>query len=461
MRRFHLILLAIALCGLGLRIGAVTGENARFSPTGYDDGVYYSASALLLRGVLPYRDFVFVHPPALLYVLAATSWMPDPAIGFAAARVLAGLAGAASIVLLGLIVARASTPAGGLVAALLYAVYPDAVVAERSPYLEPFLNLFCLLSAWLWLSRRDDGSVRRPFVAGVAAGLACAVKLWAGVWVIAAVLAVGRRHFRDALLFVAGGAAAGILALAPLALPAPRAFFEQTLRFQLSRPPDGVMEVAGRLRDIAGSGHRAATALALIALVLIVVRRQLAPAQRFFAIAMLLTVAGFLASSSYWNHYNSHLAASQCAMAGLGAAMLVGFLPRRRGLATAVLMVVAIAVDYGTIRGMARGMRGRSPELMTAAHVIEQNVPKGARFFAFDPSWSLITSRLPDCCDGAPPVVDSYGLMLLNAVQGGRTFPDTGQAFRGGAPQPEMRARLGASEFVLLGGRGQWQLDEP
>jgi len=461
LRRYHLILAGIALLGVALRIGAVLGGTALLSPTGYDDGVYYSASALLLRGVLPYGDFVFVHPPALLYVLATTSWLPDPAMGFAAARVLAGMVGGASIVLLGLIVARASTPAGGLVAALLYAVYPDAVIAERSPYLEPVLNLFCLIASWLWLSRDDGGKVRRPFVAGVMAGLACAVKFWAGVWVIAAVLAVGRRHWRDALRFVAGGAVAGIVALAPLALPAPRAFIEQTLRFQVSRPPDGVMEMSGRLRDIAMQGHRPATALALAALMLFVVRRRLTAAQRFFTIAMLLTVAGFLASSSYWNHYNSHLAASQCAVAGLGAAALVNFVPRRRGIAVAVLLIAIIAIEYPAVRGLARGMRDQSPELLTAAHVVREHVPRTARFFAFDPTWSLISGRLPDCCDGAPPVVDSYGLMLLNAVQSGAKFSDTGQAFRSGAVQAEVRARLAASQFVLLGGRGHWQLDEP
>ncbi|MEO8382954.1 MAG: hypothetical protein ABI779_25075 [Acidobacteriota bacterium] len=62
------VILAIAVGGLVLRLVsllAVGGPLA--SPSSYDDGVYYSASALLFRGVLPYRDFVFVHPPGLLY----------------------------------------------------------------------------------------------------------------------------------------------------------------------------------------------------------------------------------------------------------------------------------------------------------------------------------------------------------------------------------------------------------
>jgi Dolichyl-phosphate-mannose-protein mannosyltransferase len=448
LRRFHWILLIVAAFGLYLRLGAIAGELALTSTTGYDDGVYFSASALLVRGTLPYRDFVFVHPPAILYALAPVSWLPDPRDGFAAARVLASVIGAANIFLIGAIVARASNPAGGVIAALLYAGYPDAVVAERSPYLEPFLNFACLLSAWLWLR-----PARKPVAAGIAAGLACAVKFWAGVWVIAAVIAAGRKRMRDALLFVAGGAAAGLAALGPLALAAPRNFVEQTLRFQLSRPPDGVMELSARLRDMADSGHRAATLFALVALVVILVKRGITPAQRFFTIAMLLTVAGFLASSSYWNHYNSHLAASQCAVAGLGAAMLL----RDRRWAAVAAVIVVLAIDFKTLRAMSKDLRAPSGELMAVAQTVPQLVPKDASFFAFDPTWSLVSGRLPD----APPLVDSYGAMLLTAVTHGQRYPDTGAAFRGGVPQPAIRTRLDRSDFVLLGWRGHWQLDEP
>ena len=35
-------------------------------PMDYDEGVYSSAAPLLLRGDLPYRDFIFVHPPGSL-----------------------------------------------------------------------------------------------------------------------------------------------------------------------------------------------------------------------------------------------------------------------------------------------------------------------------------------------------------------------------------------------------------
>ena len=49
--------------------------------------------------------------------------------------------------------------------------------------------------------------------------------------------------------------------------------------------------------------------------------------------------------------------------------------------------------------------------------------------FAFDPSWTLVAGRLPAHGDGAPVIVDSYGAMLLSAVQDGAHVGDAATAF--------------------------------
>ena len=463
-RRFLAALILIALAGLTMRISAVNSRTmALSSPTGYDDGVYFSASASLLRGVLPYRDFVFVHPPGILYAVAPVSWIPDPRTAFAAARMLSALVGGANIFLVGVVVARASGPIGGLVAALLYAGYPDAVVAERSVYLEPMLNLGCLLSAAFWLRRRADSPAPRPIFAGIAAGLACAVKFWGGIWVVAALASAGRGQLRNAARFIGAAAVTGFLALAPLALPAPSAFVEQTLRFQVSRPPDGVSEKKDRLRDIADSGHRAATVLAIAGLLIVtakLVRRSGVTApERFFTVSLLLTVAAFLASSSYWSSYNANLAASQCAVAGLAAGTLVNAARRYRAVAAIAVFALILTLDLKVWRAMKRDVQAQSGELVTVAHTVPSIVPRDASFFSFDPTWSVVSGRLPEWHGDAPPIVDSYGAMLLAPVRTGRRFRDTNTAFHAGVRQPEVRARLEASRFVLLGGRGLWQLD--
>src|SRR5262245_22812741 len=120
-----------------LRAGGPLGMNVD-----YDEGVYFSASALLFRGVLPYRDFVFVHPPGLLYALGITSSVTS-VIGvtpaFAAARVVACAFGAANVALAGKLAQRWGGPFAGFLAAAFYATYPEVVVVERGPYLEPVL----------------------------------------------------------------------------------------------------------------------------------------------------------------------------------------------------------------------------------------------------------------------------------------------------------------------------------
>jgi hypothetical protein len=439
-------LLAIAIGGLALRLLSLFGPGGPLaSPVGYDDGVYFSASALLVRGVLPYRDFVFVHPPGVTYFFALTSWWPEPAQGFAAARVLASVIGAINVFLAGFLVLRSAGPAGAIVAAFLYAVYPDAVIAERSPYLEPVLNFFCLLSAHCWLRERQ-----RPFTAGVLVAAACAVKFWGGIWVLASLATA--RSWRDARRFLGGAIGAGFMLVAPLALTSLRGFVEQTLLFQVKRPVDGILEKSVRLREILLGGHVVATVLAAIAIVALL--RWRTREQRYFTIAVLITVAGFVASSSYWNHYNSHLAASQCVLAGLAAAMLA-----RIHRFAAVPMLLAVAIfQWQPLGHLWRGSRDRAGDMIASRAAILKTVPAGESVFAFDPAWSLAGNRLPPHGDGAPVVVDSYGAMLLQSVKSGKRFRDTGAALQSGVEQRDVRARLEHSRFAILGWRGNWQL---
>jgi hypothetical protein len=54
----------IAVAAWVLRFEPLTRGAAAFGyPIDYDEGVYFSASALFFQGHWPYRDFAFVHPP--------------------------------------------------------------------------------------------------------------------------------------------------------------------------------------------------------------------------------------------------------------------------------------------------------------------------------------------------------------------------------------------------------------
>lgn len=326
---------AFAVGGLVLRVFPLLRASGPLGvPIDYDEGVYFSSAALMVRGVLPYRDFVFVHPPGLLYLLGLLSSLGgDLAVGFEVSRFLAALVGAANVALVGAVVLRRSW-FGGLVAAALYATYPEVVTVERGPFLEPVLNLACLAMALAWLSPRGKGS-RAALVAGVLCGVALAVKVWGGVWLVAALLSLpaGRRA-AEALQVLAGAAAGALLLVAPPALVAPGAFLEQTLLFHARRPPDGDVERLARLQAMLGWPHLAAAALSLVAVAAVGagLRRGAPRASRdaqFFAVVAAVTLGGFLASSAYWSQYNAHLAPSQCALAGFGAACVAQWAARR------------------------------------------------------------------------------------------------------------------------------------
>ncbi|HZI02713.1 MAG TPA: hypothetical protein VEZ71_01760, partial [Archangium sp.] len=154
-RRWWWVLAVMAVGAWVLRVLPFFNRHGAFGyPVDYDEGVYFTASALLFQGVLPYRDFIFVHPPGSLLLWSpaaalASGW--DAATCFVLARWLAAGVGALNVFLVGRLALRAWGPGAGVVAALVYATYPELVGVERGPFLEPVLNLACLAMANVWL----------------------------------------------------------------------------------------------------------------------------------------------------------------------------------------------------------------------------------------------------------------------------------------------------------------------
>ena len=70
-RPLWLVMVAVAVVALGVRaVMVANGGDPGRHRRGYDQGVYYSASEAVAWGVLPYRDFLFLHPPGILVTLA-------------------------------------------------------------------------------------------------------------------------------------------------------------------------------------------------------------------------------------------------------------------------------------------------------------------------------------------------------------------------------------------------------
>ena len=196
------IALATAL-GFGLRAFQLSRPGYLTGFTQYDDGVYIGNALRLVNGVIPYRDFAMVQPPGsmLLMVPAAVLGKAFGSVwALSAARALTVAADTANVALVGLLVRHRGPLAAG-VASGGYAVYPAALNASQSLFLEPWLNLFCLLGALLLFDgdqlagqrargvhgvhrvHSQDGRAgsHRPLWAGVCFGFAAAVKIWAVV----------------------------------------------------------------------------------------------------------------------------------------------------------------------------------------------------------------------------------------------------------------------------------------
>lgn len=135
-------LLAVAV---RLRLMGVTGLTGY---GGYDDGVYYAASADLLHGLIPYRDVLLLHPPGIMLVLAPFLWLGEhtsDTVGFVTARVVFMVLGGLIAALIALFLSRwGAIPAwtGGLT----YAVLFPAAYSERTTQLEPIGSLAMVLA---------------------------------------------------------------------------------------------------------------------------------------------------------------------------------------------------------------------------------------------------------------------------------------------------------------------------
>jgi hypothetical protein len=340
------------------------------------------------------------------------------------------------------------------------------VTVERGAFLEPVLNLACLAMALVWLTPRDKDS-RTAVLAGLLGGAACAVKVLGGIWLFAAIASAPRHRMRSMVpTFVAASAASWLLLVAPLALLSPRRFLEQAFLLHVWRPPDGVILPAERLSEIVYNGHVLASILALAGLGWMAVSAarsgvgSLGREQRFFAVAALLTVASFFASSTYWKQYNSYLAASECVLAGICAGAIVRRFEAKvpkPAFPIVVAILTLLAVRPSVRQVLAVSYPGDS-ELLAVGRTIRERVPATASVFTFDPRFSLAGGRLPPHSDRAPVIADPYGSMLLAAVRGGARFRNSEEAWQSLASQSDVYARLEASSFAVVGSRGDWQL---
>jgi 4-amino-4-deoxy-L-arabinose transferase-like glycosyltransferase len=214
--------LLVALWALSLRILFALLTSNTYDP---DEFVILVLSRDWTSKVVPYRDFMFFHPPGMLLLFRAlgpltTWWWPS-------ARVFVLLVDTATAVMvwkLGtLLYGRRTAVAAGL----LYGASPLALICAVRIEQDPIITALGVGGLLLLLTTRTHaGSV----LAGVCLGLAVCVKYPAALFLPVYVLAAPRRS----LLAGLAAAAVALVAVIPF-VPELHAFFQQTVTWQVVR----------------------------------------------------------------------------------------------------------------------------------------------------------------------------------------------------------------------------------
>ena len=375
---------AVGVRGYLLRFAQLTGEGT------YDDAVHFSGAVALVLGKLPYRDFLFLHPPTILLALspfAELAQVTSDSFGFALARIAWMLLGAFSAAG----VARLLRPLGrlsSLVGGLAYALYFPAAYSESTTMLEGLANAF-LVAALLLVARGRAPS--RLVWAGLFLGLIPTVKIW-GVVLVAAVLgwvAVtrGMRSFALALLAAATSAAATIL---PFLLAGPSSMWRMVVAAQLGRPEMVSATTEDRLWSmlgLLGSSPSSSLSYALAGLALAVaaasVWRNRSFALAWLGVALFVPAAAMLLlTPSFYQHYPAVIAVPLALMAGAAVAVRPGAGDRTRWWGAVVMLPLilvwgaALGVhDYTSYTGRDLQFTALRPAVIAAKGCVASDDP--------------------------------------------------------------------------------------
>jgi Glycosyltransferase family 87 len=457
-----LIITVATVLALVLRIYRLTHPGL-LVVSQYDDGAYFGSAVRLVHGALPYRDFVLVQPPGITLLMtpaALLSYVSGSAWAMVFGRLLTAAAGAAAVVLIGLLVRHRGRLAVA-VACGIAAIYPASVAAAHTILLEPWLVLACLAGAVLVFDRDQlTASTRRLAWGGAAFGFAGAIKAWAIVPVLV-VLVLCLPQTRRAVIFALGVAAGFLVPVLPFASLAPRRFFTGVISAQLNR--GGVRTpVLHRVADLIGVSFRTSTAVLLLALVIIVAfvaaaylvswqrtRQPLPALDRFVLASSVLVILMLLWPPYYAAHYMAFfmpflalalaLAVSRLAASGGPATERTQSRRRLGWLAAGIITVAVVAGTVNMVQTVTPVTHGDGAAIRSA-------VPPGACVVTDQASYLLLANRFVSSRPGCPDMVDGLGTDLV--LSGGHT-PATGAA-RVPAVRAAWQQAFSHAQYLLL-----------
>lgn len=212
----------VALWALGLRIVFALLTSNTYDP---DEFVILVLSRDWTSSVIPYRDFMFFHPPGMLLLFRVLT--PLTAWWWPSARVFVLLVDTVTAVMVWRLGTLLYSRRTALAAGLLYGASPLALVCAVRIGQDPIITALGVGGLLLLLSTRSHaGSV----LAGVCLGLAVCIKYPAVLFLPVYLLAAPRRAWIAGLTAVA----VGLIALIPF-VPELHSLYQQTVTWQVVR----------------------------------------------------------------------------------------------------------------------------------------------------------------------------------------------------------------------------------
>jgi hypothetical protein len=443
--RLRLIVLGVSLLSLGLSIWQLAVPGYLYFG---DSGVYLGASIRLAYGVLPYKDFSFVQPPGILWLMspvALLSRLIGSSNAFVLARVISALVTAINVGLLAWLVRHRGRVAM-LISGAGLALLPVASFVSTGVRLEPYCLCFTLLACVVIFSRAgEQGPLSRRFLAlgGVLFGAAVLVKLWALFPLVAMIICLVPRYRLRVFVLLAAASGTFIAFTLPFFISAPSNFMSQVFIEQIGRKSNfnDSLNIVPRLIDLTGFpataiGPTSAEAVvglcALLCLVALAYWRRLEheSVDIFMLVATLITVSALLTASVSYNYYYYFTAPFLLGLFGVSIARLGQIVRKTKGALTLSesirRIVVGASVVGGTILVFALLLYGTTfynfymgfwGEQLTTIAPITKLIPAGSCVVYIETFSGILSNRLDTGDPKCPEEVDPEGMWMSRGYE--------------------------------------------
>jgi hypothetical protein len=400
--------LLIGIVAFLIRFLAVQASGGLHALLGYDEGVYFGGSTAFVDGLMPYRDFVLVHPPGLLLLLspfAKLGSLTSNPTGWAFARIFIMAIGAVNAVLVYTVARRVNLTAG-IVAGGLYALWSPAIHVERTTMLESIV-LLALLVALAALPTARVG-IALAILAGAFLGLGTSVKLWGLIplLVILGWLLISRA-WRTAAVVAGAALAVFAVIVMPFAVIARQRMWDLIVLGQLQRGGGGTARDARLIRmgnvDLSFITHHrslgvfATVVVLILAVSALVLAWRGAPRSRLWVVLLIVQSGVLLAVPVYFDGYSSFIAPALMLVVGTACSIVLIRAHKNVGLVRIVMQVgifglVGLSALLGIYRSVIHGERNPATPAAIAAAA---DVVASAQCVASDsPGLLLLTNTL-------------------------------------------------------------------